>query len=94
MRYDEEKGRVYINETSYFEGVRKDVWEYEIGAYQVCRRWLEDRKGRRLTLEETRLYFRILTAIEKTMEVQKLIDELYTQIEEDLLDSSKAADGG
>jgi hypothetical protein len=86
VRYDEENERVYINEKSYFERVKKEVWEYEIGTYQICRKWLEDRKGRSLSYNDISTYFRMISAIEKTMEIQKEIDELYPQIEEELLE--------
>ena len=45
-------GRVYINKTQYFEGVPKDVWEFHIGGYQVCEKWLKDRKGRNLSSDD------------------------------------------
>ena len=28
-----------------FHGVREDVWDFQIGGYQVCHKWLKDRKG-------------------------------------------------
>ena len=34
LRYED--GNVWINDTQYFTDVPADVWEYEIGAYQVC----------------------------------------------------------
>ena len=67
----------------------KEVWEYEIGTYQVSRKWLEDRKGRSLSYDDISTYFRIVGAIEKTMEVQKFIDELYPELEEELLEFQK-----
>ena len=42
-RYEDDK--VWINATQYFTDVPIEVWEYEIGAYQVCEKWLRDRKG-------------------------------------------------
>src|SRR5690242_8064220 len=32
----QEKGRVWINKTQYFEGVAPHVWEFHVGGYQVC----------------------------------------------------------
>ena len=86
LRYDPEGERVYINETQYFEGVPPEVWEYQIGGYQVCHKWLKDRKGRRLSLAEIRTYCRVITALAKTIDIQQAIDELYLGIE-------KSADG-
>lgn len=85
LRYDSEKQRVYINEDQYFEGVPPQVWEYQIGGYQVCHKWLKDRKDRTLSLEEIKTYCRIVTALSKTIEVQVEIDKLYPEVEESLL---------
>ncbi len=58
-RYDEENGRVYINAGRWFEGVAPEVWEYRIGGYQVCDKWLKDRKGRVLQLDDIKHYCRV-----------------------------------
>jgi len=33
-------------------GAPKEVWEFHVGGYRVCEKWLRDRKGRTLTEEE------------------------------------------
>ena len=45
------KNTVWIDkaQTTGFKGVREDVWNFHIGGYQVCEKWLKDRKGRTLT---------------------------------------------
>ena len=35
-----------------FHGVPEEVWDFHVGAYQVCYKWLKDRKGRRLSDED------------------------------------------
>lgn len=70
------KESVYINESNYFAPVTKVVFDYQIGSYQVCHKWLKDRKGKELTIEEVQTYCKIVTAIEKTIELQKEIDEV------------------
>ena len=45
-------GRVYINKTQYFEGIEPDVWEFQIGGYQVLHKWLKDRRGRKLSFDD------------------------------------------
>lgn len=62
------------------------LWEYQIGGYQVLHKWLKDRKDRALTLNEVQTYCRIVTALAKTIEVQKEIDALYPSVEETLLE--------
>ena len=73
--------RVYINKGQYFAGIPKEVWEYQVGGYQVCDKWLKDRKERALSLEDIKHYCAIVTALQKTIEVQKEIDKIYPEIE-------------
>jgi predicted helicase len=81
VRYDEKDHRIYINKDQYFENVAEYVWQYHIGGYQVCNKWLKDRKGRTLSLSDVKHYCKIVTAIEKTLEIQKSLDEVYPKIE-------------
>lgn len=78
-KYEEEK--VYINGSKYFSNVKEEVWKYQIGGYQVCDKWLKDRKDRELSLEEIQTYCKIVTALSKTIELQKEIDENYEGVE-------------
>ena len=78
---NERGNRVYINDTQYFEGIYKEVFEYQIGGYQVLSKWLKDRKGRYMTLEDSIAYSKIATSISKTIEIQKEIDTVYPSVE-------------
>jgi type I restriction-modification system DNA methylase subunit len=84
VRY--EKERVYVNKDQYFERVKKEIWEYQIGGYQVCAKWLKDRKGRPLSLDDIKHYCNIVTALKKTMEVQKAIDKIYPEVEKSVVE--------
>lgn len=86
FRYEAESERVYINKTQYFAPVPLGVWEYTIGGYQVCEKWLKDRVERQLTLDEIRTYCRMVTAIARTIVLQDEIDETYAQVEKALLE--------
>jgi len=77
VHYDEAVQRVYINKDQYFEGISKEVWEYRIGAYQVMEKYLKDRKGRKLSLDEINHYMKIARAIRLTIGVQDRIDEIF-----------------
>ena len=46
VRYDAATGRLTINAKKYFEGITPQMWEYQIGGYQVLEKYLKDRKGR------------------------------------------------
>ena len=72
VRY--EGGHVWINPTQHFTNVSMEVWEYEIGAYQVCEKWLKDRKNKTLSIDEVRQYRSILVAVAETLRVVGEID--------------------
>ena len=83
--YDQKEKRVDINNTQYFEGVESEVWEYQIGGYQVLDKWLKDRKKRLLSMEDIKHYCRVVTALARTIDIQAEIDQLYPQVEKDLV---------
>jgi len=82
LRYDAVAQRVYINQSQYFAPIPAAVWEYQIGGYQVCEKWLKDRKERRLDLDDIRTYCRIVTALQRTIAIQGDIDAIYPTAEE------------
>ena len=69
-------GKVWINRTQHFTDVPVSVWEYEIGAYQVCEKWLKDRRGEVLRHEDVRRYRAILVAVAETLRVMGEIDSV------------------
>jgi len=83
LRFDAAAQRTFINATQYFAPVPESVWLYQVGGYQVCEKWLKDRKERRLELDGIRTYCRIVTALARTIELQQEIDALYPKAEQD-----------
>ncbi len=81
--YKEDEQRIYINKEKYFEGVIPEVWNYYIGGYQVLHKYLKDRKNR--MMDDAPRYCRIVTALYKTIEIQKQIDNIYPEIEKNLV---------
>lgn len=81
VKFEEGNSRVYINDMQFFEGIDKDIWNYHIGSYQVLDKWLKDRKGRKLSLEEIKHYCKIGTAIKETIELQERIEQIYPEVE-------------
>jgi predicted helicase len=75
-------GRVYISKDKkrtkergqYIEGVPVEVWEFTIGGYQVCQKWLKDRRDRVLTDADLTHYGKIVAAISETIRVMEEID--------------------
>jgi len=70
-----EVGRIYINKTQYLEGIPSEVWEFHVGGYQVCQKWLKDRKGRKLTYDDITHYQKVVVALQETIRLMKEIDE-------------------
>jgi len=68
------ENRVYVNGNQYFEGVKTEVWEYEIGAFKVCENWLKERVGRTLSFSDLTMFQKIIVAIDATMAISKRID--------------------
>ncbi len=83
VRYDcdrpdasDAKGRIWINATQYFAHVPSEVWVCSIGGYQVCQKWLKDRRGRKLGDDELTHYLHIIAALTETTFVMREIDEV------------------
>lgn len=68
--------------TSGFHPVPEDVWNFHIGGYQVCEKWLKDRgpkkgnPGRSLTDEDITHYHKIVIALTETIRLMAEIDEV------------------
>ena len=93
FRYDPDAQRLSINPTQSFGPVPPAVHAYRIGGYQVCDKWLKDRKARRLALDDVLTYCRLVTAIAVTLGIQGEIDGLYSHAEEDVVVTSWASEG-
>ena len=59
-----------------FQGVPEEVWDFQIGGYQVCHKWLKDRKGRTLSDEDIAHYQKIVVALSETIHIMAEIDEV------------------
>jgi predicted helicase len=69
-------GRVYINESQFFQAVPKVAWEFYIGGYQPAQKWLKDRKERKLEYEDILHYQKIIVALFETDRLMKEIDKI------------------
>ena len=68
------EGKVYINDTQYFDQVPLTAWEFYIGGYQPAQKWLKDRKDRELSFEDIQHYQKIIVALTETDRLMKEID--------------------
>ena len=59
-----------------FQGVPEEVWDFQIGGYQVCHKWLKDRNGRTLSDEDIAHYQKSVVALSETIRIMAEIDEV------------------
>jgi len=85
IEYDSEKKLVEINPEQYSSPLSDEIWQYQIGGYQVMEKWLKDRKGKSLDLKGIKYYCKMAPVLKQTMTLQKKIDAIYNDIEQDLL---------
>ena len=71
-----EINKIKINSIQAFEGVPQDVWNFHIGGYQVCHKWLKDRRGRQLSEEDITHYQKIIVALKETIRIMGEIDHV------------------
>jgi hypothetical protein len=64
------------SQTTGFQGVHEDVWKFRIGGYQVCEKWLKDRKGRTLSEDDIAHYQKIVVALSETIRLMAEIDRV------------------
>lgn len=69
-------GKVYINDTQYFENVPETAWNFYIGGYQPAQKWLKDRKGRTLSFDDVLHYQKMIFALTETDELMGEIDRI------------------
>ena len=73
-KYDPGERRVYISPQQYFEPVEQAVWDFHVGGYQVCEKWLKDRRGRTLSYDDILHYQKITVALGETIRLMADID--------------------
>jgi len=69
-------GKVYINDTQYFDNVPEVAWNFFIGGYQPAQKWLKDRKDRKLEFEDILHYQKIIVALNETDRLMKEVDKV------------------
>lgn len=53
------------------------MWNFHIGGYQVCDKWLKDRRGRKLTNDDITHYQKVVKALAETV---RLMGEIHAAI--------------
>ena len=72
---DSDNGRVWINDTRYFDNVPLTAWKLFVSGYQSLDKWLKDRIGLTLSGDDIRHFQMMVVALTKTAELMVQIDE-------------------
>lgn len=65
----DQENRIWINDAQYFGNVEESAWSINIGGYLPIQKWLSDRKGRELTLQEILHFQKVISASAKTIKL-------------------------
>ncbi|MBD1211650.1 MAG: N-6 DNA methylase [Dolichospermum circinale Clear-D4] len=76
VKYHENHQQIWINAEQYFDQVPQQIWNFYIGGYQVCQKWLKDRKGRQLNFDDISHYQNIISIISETIKIMEHIDQI------------------
>jgi hypothetical protein len=72
-RYD--GSMIHICEGVSVTGVSAEVWNYHVGGYQVCRKWLRDRRAQVITTADLQIYCHMLGVLADTLVQVQHIDQ-------------------
>lgn len=70
------ENKIILNEDLAISPIGAEIWNYTIGGYQVLKQWLKYRKDYVCTKEELEHLLKICKILKKTIEIQKVLDEI------------------
>ena len=80
------QGALWIGQSSFFDGVDSEIWEFRMAGYQVCKSWFSagnrsglQRKGTPISDAVASQFRTVLWAIKETLRVREMIDEVIDQ---------------
>ena len=68
-------GCILVNDQTQIEDVSPETWQFHVGGHQVCRKWLRDRRGRRLDKADWEFYCGLVAAVKETRELMAKVDD-------------------
>jgi predicted helicase len=79
--YDEATKIIWIDKrkTKGLKGVESEVWEFCVGGYQVCEKWLKDRKGESLSKSDVEHYQLVVATLAALSKQMKDVDALISK---------------
>src|SRR5262249_50827023 len=57
-----------------FRGVSEQIWNFHVGGYRVCEKWLKDRRGLALSAKDIDHFKRIVESLNHTVRIMDEID--------------------
>ncbi|MDQ0195734.1 hypothetical protein J2T20_004127 [Paenibacillus wynnii] len=69
-----QNGRIYINNTQFFNFVSEIAWNFCLGGYAPAQKWLKDRKGYELSQDDISHYIKMVGVFNISNELMQLID--------------------
>ena len=79
VKYNETQRQIWINDQQYFANIPNHIWNFYIGGYQVCQKWLKDRKGRELSFDDLVHYQNIISILGETINIIHDLDQIITK---------------
>ena len=73
-----EKGKIWFNNSRYFESISDQIWNFNIGGYQVLDKWLKERKKNQISLssEDIQHFIKVVNILNYTIYSMQEIDDL------------------
>ena len=59
-------GKVWINDTQYFDNIPESAWDFCIGGYRPAKKWLKERRNQALEYENITHYQKIIAVLVQT----------------------------
>jgi len=76
VSYSDETVWIDKQRTAGFRGVPESVWTFQIGGFQVCEKWLKDRRERALSKHDVEEYQNILAVLHQTEQLMRELDTI------------------
>ena len=73
-KHEYDGGKVWINAVQFFDNVPSEVWNFTIGGYQPVKKWLKDRKKRKLNVDDIQHYRKMILVLQQTREAMREVE--------------------
>lgn len=70
-------GILHLNSNTEIHGIPQDVWDYQIGGYQVLSKWFKEHKGEELTIDSFNHIENVVGLLSETINLQEHLRGLH-----------------